>query len=251
MGAVLSGTAPHGPGRPFGSAYLALSDYMRADIRLAALLGLRVIYVFTRDSVAVGKDRPSTSRWNRSRRRGPSRARMLSARPTPWKSRRSGSACSRHRTGRWPRAEPAGPSGAVLRRRDRDGTRSGGYVRWQGGAGNDPALIATGSEVCPALEAALILEGEGLAARVASMPCVEWSAEVTGRTVTRSFRPRWPHGSPSGPAAVTRGTAGQDPPAGPCRWRTSGSQAPAPGSCGPGASIWRASPAPPGHVTGR
>ena len=59
MGAILNGIAAHGGIMPFGSTFLIFSDYMRPSIRLAALMGLRVIYVFTHDSIAVGEDGPT------------------------------------------------------------------------------------------------------------------------------------------------------------------------------------------------
>ena len=59
MGAILNGMAAHGGIIPFGATFLIFSDYMRPPIRLAALMGLHVIYVFTHDSIAVGEDDPT------------------------------------------------------------------------------------------------------------------------------------------------------------------------------------------------
>ncbi len=59
MGAVLNGMALHGGVRPYGATFLIFSDYMRPSIRLAALMGLPVIYVFTHDSVGLGEDGPT------------------------------------------------------------------------------------------------------------------------------------------------------------------------------------------------
>ncbi len=59
MGAILNGMAAHGGTVPYGSTFLIFSDYMRPSIRLAALMGLHVIYVFTHDSIAVGEDGPT------------------------------------------------------------------------------------------------------------------------------------------------------------------------------------------------
>ena len=56
MGAILNGLAAHGGSIPFGATFLVFSDYMRPPIRLAALMGLQVIYVFTHDSIALGED---------------------------------------------------------------------------------------------------------------------------------------------------------------------------------------------------
>ncbi|MFF2029875.1 transketolase family protein [Arthrobacter sp. NPDC058192] len=175
MAAILSGIALHGPWRPFGSTYLAFSDYMRPSIRLAALMGLGVVYVFTHDSVAVGEDGPTHQPVEQiaSLRTVPG---LDVVRP----------ADSVEVLAVWQRilAAPDRPVALVLSRQDLPvlpstaetghGARSGGYVRWQSGAGDDLALIATGSEVSLAIEAARTLESEGIAARVVSMPCVEW-----------------------------------------------------------------------------
>ena len=59
MGAILNGLAAHGGIIPFGATFLIFSDYMRPPIRLAALMGLHVIYVFTHDSIALGEDGPT------------------------------------------------------------------------------------------------------------------------------------------------------------------------------------------------
>ncbi len=175
MAAILSGIALHGPWRPFGSTYLVFSDYMRPSIRLAALMGLGVIYVFTHDSVAVGEDGPTHQPVEQiaSLRTVPG---LDVVRP----------ADSVEVVAVWQRilTTKDRPVALVLSRQDlpvlpsnsttADGTRAGGYVRWQSGAGNDLALIATGSEVSLAIQAACTLEAEGIAARVVSMPCVEW-----------------------------------------------------------------------------
>ena len=59
MGAVLNGLAAHGGAVPFGATFLIFSDYMRPPMRLAVLMGLHVIYVFTHDSIALGQDGPT------------------------------------------------------------------------------------------------------------------------------------------------------------------------------------------------
>ena len=59
MGAILSGMALHGGVIPYGGTFLVFSDYMRASVRLAALMGVPVIYVFTHDSIGVGEDGPT------------------------------------------------------------------------------------------------------------------------------------------------------------------------------------------------
>lgn len=175
MAAILSGIALHGPWRPFGSTYLAFSDYQRPSIRLAALMGLPAVYVFTHDSVAVGEDGPTHQPVEQ----------VAGLRLVP------GLDVVRPADGAevvaaWRRlvTRPAGPTALILSRQDvpvlheRDGlddaVARGGYVLWQQDAGDGLAIIATGSEVSLALAAARSLASDGVAVRVVSMPCVEW-----------------------------------------------------------------------------
>ena len=178
MAAILNGIALAGPWRPFGSTYLVFSDYLRPAMRLAALMRLAVLYVFTHDSVAVGEDGPTHQPVEQiaSLRTVP---RLAVIRP----------ADAAETVAAWRRlvARPDGPAALVLSRQDVPalglrsdldaGVAAGGYVAWQSGTGLDLALIATGSEVTLAIAAAERLFIEGLAVRVVSMPCVEWFAE--------------------------------------------------------------------------
>lgn len=181
MAAILSGIALHGPWRPFGSTYLVFSDYMRPSIRLAALMKLGVIYVFTHDSVAVGEDGPTHQPVEQ----------IASLRTVPGLDVvRPADAVEVAAV--WQRIldSPDRPVALVLSRQDvpvltsddatADGARRGGFVRWQSGEGNEVALLATGSEVSLAIEAASVLEADGIAARVISIPCVEWFSEADG-----------------------------------------------------------------------
>jgi Transketolase, pyrimidine binding domain len=63
MGAITKGLAVHGGLRPFAATFLVFSDYMRLSVRLAALMGLPVIYVWTHDSIGLGGDGPTHPRW--------------------------------------------------------------------------------------------------------------------------------------------------------------------------------------------
>ncbi len=177
MAAILNGIALHGPWRAFGSTYLVFSDYMRPSIRLAALMQLPVIYVFTHDSVAVGEDGPTHQPVEQ----------IASLRTVPGLDVvRPADAAETVAVWRRLIERPAGPTALILSRQDVPmlGTRenldagvaNGGYVAWQSGEGFDLALIATGSEVALAIAAAEQLSGEGIAARVVSMPSVEWFA---------------------------------------------------------------------------
>ena len=175
MAAILNGIALQGPWRPFGSTYLVFSDYLRPAIRLAALMRLPVVYVFTHDSVAVGEDGPTHQPVEQ----------LASLRTVP------GLAVVRpadaaETIALWHRLikQPDGPTALVLSRQDLaslppvadliSGVTHGGYVAWQSGDGRGLALIATGSEVSLAIAAAEQLSAEGLSVRVVSLPCVEW-----------------------------------------------------------------------------
>lgn len=179
MAAILNGIALHGPWRPFGSTYLVFSDYMRPSIRLAALMQLPVVYVFTHDSVAVGEDGPTHQPVEQ----------IASLRTVPGLDVvRPADAAETVAAWRRLVERPAGPTALVLSRQDVPvlGIRSGldagfdeavaqgGYVVWQHGDGLDLALIATGSEVSLAIVAAEVLAAEGLGVRVVSIPSVEW-----------------------------------------------------------------------------
>ena len=184
MTAILSGVALHGLWRPYGSTYLAFSDYARPSIRLAALMQLPALYVYTHDSVAVGEDGPTHQPVEQ----------VASLRTVPGLDVvRPGDA--REVVAVWRRLlgagdRPAGsdrtvaPTALVLSRQalpdleggvlTEQGTPRGGYVLWQQGGGADLALIATGSEVQVALRTARLLADEGVDVRVVSLPCLEW-----------------------------------------------------------------------------
>ncbi|ANP73536.1 transketolase [Cryobacterium arcticum] len=180
MAAILNGIALQGPWRPFASTYLVFSDYMRPSIRLGALMGLGAVYVYTHDSVAVGEDGPTHQPVEQiaSLRTVPG---LDVVRP----------ADSIEVVAAWRRilASPDRPVALILSRQDLPvlastnltpaGVTAGGYVRWQNGDGADLAILATGSEVHLAVEAATRLADKGINVRVVSMPCVEWFAEQT------------------------------------------------------------------------
>jgi len=176
MGAILNGMARHGGLIPFGSTFLVFSDYMRPAIRLAALMGLRVIYLFSHDSVAVGEDGPTHQPVEHLA--------ALRAIPNLWVIR---PADANETAAAWRLAlfRAAGPTALVLTRQKvpvlppgdaarGGGASRGGYVLREA-AGGTPAvvLIATGSEVHTALEAQGVLEAEGIPTRVVSLPCRE------------------------------------------------------------------------------
>ncbi|MGV8847647.1 transketolase family protein, partial [Tessaracoccus sp.] len=174
MAAILSGIALHGPWRPFGSTYLAFSDYQRPALRLAALMDLPVVHVYTHDSVAVGEDGPTHQPVEQ----------IAALRTIPGLDVvRPADANEVLDVWRRIMELPMGPVALVLSRqnlpvldRPSDGdARRGGYVAASFGTGDDLALIASGSEVSLAMEAARKLsDTDGVGVRVVSMPCVEW-----------------------------------------------------------------------------
>ena len=176
MGAILTGMARHGGVIPYGATFLVFSDYMRASIRLAALTGVRVIYVFTHDSVGLGEDGPTHQPVEHlpSLRAIPN---LYVIRPADANETAAAWKMAMERT--------AGPTAIALTRQNvpvlppeevsREGNVfRGAYILKEGGNG-DPAviLLASGSEVHVALEAAKLLEAEGVSSRVVSFPCWE------------------------------------------------------------------------------
>jgi transketolase len=176
MAAVMTGMASHGGVLPFGATFLSFSDYMRPAIRLAALSGVHVIYVWTHDSIALGEDGPTHQPIEQlaSLRAMPN---MMVLRPSD--------ATETVEAWRVAVAHTAGPVGLVLTRQklpviDRktyasaSGLANGGYVL-AGGENPHPdvILIATGSEVSIALDAHGLLTAGGIRSRVVSMPSWE------------------------------------------------------------------------------
>ncbi|MGA2820523.1 MAG: transketolase [Anaerolineales bacterium] len=175
MGAILNGMAAHGGMIPFGATFLIFSDYMRPSIRLAALMGLHVIYVFTHDSIALGEDGPTHQPVEQ----------LLGLRSIPgFTVIRPADANETAAAWRIAMEHTDGPVALVLTRQNLPildlqkypqlplGVRSGGYVlaHATGNAPPDIILIATGSEVQLALAAREELETQGVRARVVSLP---------------------------------------------------------------------------------
>ncbi|MCU0620194.1 MAG: transketolase [Gemmatimonadales bacterium] len=170
MGACLNGMAAHGGVRGFGSTFLVFFDYMKPAIRLAALMRLPVIYIGTHDSIGVGEDGPTHQPIDQLA--------MLRAIPG-LVTLRPADAGETVEAWRVALARRDGPTALVLTRqklpvlaRRGDATR-GAYVLHEPEGGAQAILIATGSEVAVALEAATRLAAEGVRARVVSMPSWE------------------------------------------------------------------------------
>ncbi len=177
MGAIMNGMAVHGGAFPFGATFMVFSDYMRPAIRLAALMGLHVAYVFTHDSIALGEDGSTHQPIEQlaSLRAIP---RLIVIRP--------GDANETAVAWRVAVESADRPVALILSRQslptlDRtkyaaaDGLRRGAYILAEAASGKpDLILIATGSEVSLAMAAqAQLLEKNKIQARVVSMPSWE------------------------------------------------------------------------------
>jgi transketolase len=176
MGAILSGIVLHGPTRAYGGTFLQFADYMRGAVRLAALMDIDPIYVWTHDSIGLGEDGPTHQPIEHlaALRAIPRLSVVRPADPNEtayaWRTILERGAAS-------------GPIGLILTRQNvpvlegtsRDGVARGGYVLGGGDPKDaDVIIIATGSEVQLAVEAAKTLNTKDIRTYVVSMPCVEW-----------------------------------------------------------------------------
>ena len=173
MGGILNGLALHGGIRPFGGTFLIFSDYMRPSIRLAALMGLPVTYVFTHDSIGLGEDGPTHQPIEQ----------VMTLRTMPGlMDMRPADAAETAVAWRLAMERIDGPTWLSLTRQgvpplDRtvfasaEKARRGAYVLAEAsGTVPDVIVIASGSEVGIALEAQKVLEADGTPTRVVSMP---------------------------------------------------------------------------------
>ena len=179
MGSIANGMALYGGFIPYAATFLVFCDYMKPPIRLAAIMGLKTIYVFSHDSIGVGEDGPTHQpiEMLATLRAIPN---MTVIRPADanetvaaWR------AVIKHR---------GGPVALSLTRQkvptidrsqfaEASGLERGAYVLADADGGKPAAIIiATGSEVSVALEARERLSKEGIAIRVVSMPCMEYFA---------------------------------------------------------------------------
>lgn len=187
MGAILNGIALHGPTRPFGGTFLIFSDYMRPAVRLAALMGVAPIFVWTHDSIALGEDGPTHQPIEQlaTLRAIPnlSIVRPADANETAWAwletLRRHGAPVGLALTRQAVPVLERGPdlaSGETLASARH--VARGAYVLAEAPNGSpEVLLIATGSEVQLALTARTRLAEEGIQARVISAPSLEWFEE--------------------------------------------------------------------------
>jgi transketolase len=176
MGAVLSGIVLHGPTRAYGGTFLTFSDYMRGAVRLASLMDIDTIYVWTHDSIGLGEDGPTHQPIEH----------LAALRAIPNLSVvRPGDANETAYAWRTilARGAASGPVGLILTRQalpvlegtSSEGVAMGGYVL-DGTPAEDPdvVLIGTGSELQLCVAARKILADKGITASVVSMPCLEW-----------------------------------------------------------------------------
>ncbi len=178
MGAIVNGAAAHGGiVKPYGSTFLVFSDYMRGAVRLSALMGLPVVWVWTHDSVGLGEDGPTHQPIEHYA--------ALRAIPHLWLIRPADANETVH-AWRMALERDDGPVALLLSRQgipvlDRDGEglapaaalERGGYVLWDSAPSPRAILISTGAEVGLTLDAARQLAADGVGVRVVSMPCIE------------------------------------------------------------------------------
>ncbi len=176
MGSLANGIAAHGGFVPYTGTFLTFSDYMRPPMRLAAMMGLRVVYVFTHDSIGLGEDGPTHQPVEH----------VMGLRTVPNLTVvRPADAVETASAWRAALLNANGPTAIVLSRQNLPllsgaecapagcGVR-GGYILWESGAGQpEIILIGTGSETHIALEAGKRLAASGRRVRVVSLPSWE------------------------------------------------------------------------------
>ena len=182
MAAIMNGVALHGGFIPYGATFLIFMEYARNAVRMSALMGQRVLYVFTHDSIGLGEDGPTHQPVEQ----------LTALRATPnlqtWRP------CDAVESAiAWKQAllRDKGPSAMIFSRQTLphqvgaaeqiEGVHRGGYVLMREQGDLDAIVIATGSEVALAVEAAGRLTEAGRGVRVVSMPCAEvFEAQAAG-----------------------------------------------------------------------
>ncbi len=182
MGSIANGMALHGGVLPYVATFLMFHDYMRPSVRLACLMGLRVVFLYSHDSIFLGEDGPTHQPVET----------LVALRTVPnLHVFRPGDANETAEAWKAALTRKDGPTAIVLTRQNvptLDRTRYGAVAGTQRGAyvlSDSPdaqvILVATGSEVPLALDAQAALAGEGIASRVVSAPCMErFTAQAAG-----------------------------------------------------------------------
>ena len=175
MGSIASGMALHGGIIPYTATFLVFYDYMRPPVRLASLMGIRVIYIFTHDSIGVGEDGPTHQPVEQ----------LLGLRSIPnLVTIRPADATETIEAWKIALARRHGPTSLILSRQnlpvldrnklaDAKGVQYGAYILWEASASPEVIIIGTGSELHVALEAGQQLQQRGISARIISMPSWE------------------------------------------------------------------------------
>jgi transketolase len=202
MGGAVNGLAAHGGiVRPYGSTFLQFADYMRGAIRLSALTGLRNAWIYTHDSVGLGEDGPTHQPVEH----------LAALRAIPGLTvLRPADANETAEAWRVIIEDLEGPAAMALSRQDLpildidfDGVGRGAYVVSPASGEEQLVLVGTGAEVHTAIEAQKLLAGQGIGARVVSMPSWELFAEQDDSYREEVLPPTLP--SVSVEAAVTMG----------------------------------------------
>jgi transketolase len=194
MAAVMNGIALHRGFIPYGGTFLVFADYMRAAMRLSALMGQRVIYVLTHDSIGLGEDGPTHQPVET----------LATLRALPnFNVYRPADAVETVECWELALSDSARPSGIVLSRQGlpalrrepttKNASARGAYMLAEADGARQVTLLATGSEVAVALAARDLLRDDGIGAAVVSMPCWErfeeqdagYREEVLGRGTMR------------------------------------------------------------------
>ncbi|WP_372594562.1 transketolase [Actinotalea sp.] len=182
MGSILSGIVLHGLTRAYGGTFFTFSDYMRGAVRLAALMKVPAIYVWTHDSIGLGEDGPTHQPVEHLAAvraiPGLDIVRPADANETAaaWKAvlERTDHPAALVLTRQNVPTFPRGTDGYATA----DGLARGAYTLLEASTGTpEVILIATGSEVQLAVAARETLEADGVPTRVVSAPCLEWFAE--------------------------------------------------------------------------
>ncbi len=175
MGSISVGLALHGGLIPYTATFLTFADYMRPPMRLAAMMGLGVIFVFTHDSIGVGEDGPTHQPVEQ----------LMNLRQIPnmtvWRPADANETIEAWRAAL---TNKTGPTCLIFSRQnlpvlDRSvctpasGAARGGYVLWESAPSPELILLATGSEVAVTLAAGRTLAAEGIKTRVVSLPSWE------------------------------------------------------------------------------
>jgi len=178
MGAILNGIALHGLTRSFGGTFLVFSDYMRGAVRLAALMNIPSTFVWTHDSIGLGEDGPTHQPVEHIAalrlipnfavvRPADANETAVAWREVITRNKPIGFALSRQNLPVFDRNECSSAEGVA----------KGAYTICETAGDPDVILIATGSEVHLAVNAAKLLASENIKARVVSAPCLEWFDE--------------------------------------------------------------------------